>query len=177
MATKRPLTMDEAETSIALSSVSGGMFEIGDDLPTLGVSSERLALVRNPDLLDMARLGRAAVPLDLMTYLPEDRQPSIFSLNEDARQKILTLFSWTEEPRSHTLSLSGLGLKTSDSCTMTDILRGGALPIQNGRITITQPPHSVRILKIVDNSLPGPHRLLQLMRQIRKRGSLAVLTI
>jgi hypothetical protein len=31
---KLPLTMDEAEISIALSAISGGMFEIGDDLPT-----------------------------------------------------------------------------------------------------------------------------------------------
>jgi len=150
---KSSLTMDEAETSIALSAVSGGMFEIGDDLPTLGVSPERLALVRNHDLLDMARLGRAAVPLDLMTYLPEDRQPSIFFLKEDARQKILTLFNWTEESRSHTIALSGLGLKTNGSYTATDILRGGAVPIQNGAIAITQPPHSVRILKVVDNSI------------------------
>jgi PKD domain len=29
------------------------MFEIGDDLPTLGASPERLSLVRNPDLLDV----------------------------------------------------------------------------------------------------------------------------
>jgi hypothetical protein len=58
---KVPLTLDEAESSIALSAVSGGMFEIGDDLPTLGASPERLALVRNPDLLDMARLGRASI--------------------------------------------------------------------------------------------------------------------
>jgi alpha-galactosidase len=151
---KRSLTMDEAETSIALSAVSGGMFEIGDDLPTLGVSPERLALVRNHDLLDMARLGRAAVPLDLMTYLPEDRQPSIFFLKEDARQHILTLFNWTEESRSHTVALSGLGLKRDGSYTATDILRGGAFPIQNGAIAITQPPHSVRILKVVDNSIP-----------------------
>lgn len=90
---KLPLTLDEAESSIALSAVSGGMFEIGDDLPTLGASPERLALVHNPDLLDMARLGRAATPLDLMTYLPEDRQPSIFFLKEDPRQRILTVLT------------------------------------------------------------------------------------
>jgi hypothetical protein len=151
---KSPLTMDEAETSIALSAVSGGMFEIGDDLPPLGVSPERLALVRNPDLLDMARLGRAAVPLDLMTYLPGDRQPSIFFLKEDTRQQILTIFNWTDKPCSHTVALSGLGLKTSGSYAAIDILRGSAVPIRNGAIEINQPPHSVRILKVVDSSIP-----------------------
>jgi hypothetical protein len=148
----RPLTL-EAEVSIALSAVSGGMFEIGDDLPTLGASPERLALVRNPDLLDMARLGRAAVPLDLMTYLPADRQPSVFLLKEDRRQQILTIFNWTEEPRSHILALSSLDLKANGSYTATDVLRGAVVQIKNGALTITQPPHSVRILKVVDTTV------------------------
>ena len=68
---QRPLTLDEARVSIALAAVSGGMFEIGDDLPTLGASPERLSLVKNVDLLDMAKLGRASSPIDLMTYAPE----------------------------------------------------------------------------------------------------------
>ena len=67
---QRPLTLDEARVSIALAAVSGGMFEIGDDLPTLGASPERLSLVKNVDLLDMAKLGRASTPIDLMTYAP-----------------------------------------------------------------------------------------------------------
>jgi hypothetical protein len=58
----QPLTLDEAKVSIVLSAVSGGMYEIGDDLPTLGSDAERLALVKNLDLLDMARLGRASIP-------------------------------------------------------------------------------------------------------------------
>jgi alpha-galactosidase len=148
-----PLTLDEAEVSIALSAVSGGMFEIGDDLPTLGASPERLVLVQNHDLLDMAKLGRAAVPLDLMTYLPADQQPSVFLLKEDRHQQILTIFNWTDESHSHTLSLSSLGLNANASYTATNVLRGGAVPIQNGEIAITQPPHSVRILKLIDSNV------------------------
>ena len=49
----KPLTQSEAETSIVLAAVSGGMFEIGDDLPALGAEPERLALVTNQDLLHM----------------------------------------------------------------------------------------------------------------------------
>lgn len=146
----RPLTLDESEVSIALSAVSGGMFEIGDDLPTLGASPERLTLVRNPDLLDMARLGRAAVPLDLMTYLPADQQPSVFLLKEDRRLQMLTIFNWTEEARSHTLALNSLGLNATGSYSATDVLRGSTVPIQNRAITITLPPHSVRIMKLID---------------------------
>jgi len=151
---KRPLTLDEAEASIALSAVSGGMFEIGDDLPTLGSSPDRLALVKNSDLLDMARLSRASLPVDLMTYRPEDKQPSVFLLKEDPRQQILTVFNWTEEARSHTLGLDALGLKANGAYTATDVLRGGAVPIGNGAIAITLPPQSVRMLKLIDTSVP-----------------------
>ena len=150
---KVPLTLDEAEASIALSAVSGGMFEIGDDLPALGASPQRMALVRNSDLLDMARLGRASVPLDLMTYREEDKQPSIFLLKEDNRQWILTVFNWTEEPRSHSIAFEDLGIKPEGSFTASDVLRGGTLPIREGRMTIDQPAHSVRMFKLVKNSV------------------------
>ena len=150
---KVPLTLDEAEASIALSAVSGGMFEIGDDLPALGASPQRMALVRNSDLLDMARLGRASIPLDLMTYREEDKQPSVFLLKEDNRQWILTIFNWTEEPRSHGIAFQDLGIKPDGSFTASDVLRGGTLPIRDGRMKIDQPAHSVRMFKLVKNSV------------------------
>src|SRR5438046_10263184 len=40
---KVSLTLDEAKASIALSAVSAGMYEIADDLPTLGANPVRLA--------------------------------------------------------------------------------------------------------------------------------------
>ncbi len=98
---KRPssLALSAAEASIALSAVSGGMYEIGDDMLVLGSQKDRLALVENTDLLNMAKIGRASTPLDLMTYEPEDEQPSIFFLQESPRQAILTVFNWTKTPR------------------------------------------------------------------------------
>jgi hypothetical protein len=129
------------------------MFEIGDDLPALSASPQRLALMRNSDLLDMARLGRSSVPLDLMTYQEEDKQPSVFLLKEDNRQWILMIFNWTEEPRSHGIALQDLGIKPDNSFTASDVLCGGMLPIKDGRMTINQPAHSVRMLKLVKNSV------------------------
>jgi len=66
------------------------MYEIGDDLPALGTDPERLALVQNPRLNRDGQLGRASKPLDLMSYSPEDYQPSIFWVEEDRRQGMLT---------------------------------------------------------------------------------------
>src|SRR5262249_16343520 len=100
---KKPLTLDEARVSIALAAIAGGMYEIGDDLPTLGADSSRVALVKNPDLLNMARLKRSSLPLDLMNYAPTDEMPSIFLLRESKRQAMLTVFNWTEKPTEHKL--------------------------------------------------------------------------
>lgn len=151
---KKPLSLNEAEVSITLAAVAGGMFEIGDDLPTLGSEPDRMKLATNTDLLNMVRLGRSAVPVDLMTYLPQDEQPSIYFLNEDARQAMLAIFNWTDHPRSHDFQLSKVGYTTTSQLRGTDVfdsgrivqITGGVLSIQN------QAPHSVRLIKIIDTS-------------------------
>ncbi len=150
-----PLTVSEAEASIALAALAGGMFEIGDDLPTLGSDPERLALVKNPGLLQMIRLGRAAIPLDLMTYRPEDEQPSIFLLREDRRQSMLAVFNWSDHPRTHVFRLADLFLPAKDGYHFVDVFQPDDIPsFTHGELRIeNQPGHSVRLLKIVDESV------------------------
>jgi alpha-galactosidase len=153
---QRPLTLDEAKVSIALSAVSGGMYEIGDDLPTLGASPERLSLVKNTDLLDMARLGRASTPIDLLSYAARDQQPSVFLLKENARQAMLTVFNWTEEPRTRAINLAQLGLQEPGKYKIADALGDeGCCNVSAGAINLIQPPHSVRMIKLIDNSVPA----------------------
>lgn len=154
---KTPLSLDDAEVSIALAAVAGGMFEIGDDLPTLSSEPDRVNLIENRDLLDMVRLQRSSKPIDLMTYSPEDEQPSIFLLREDARQTMLTVFNWTESPRSHQWKMSDLGLPEGHSYKISDIFHKDRSPsFSGGLIKIEdQGPHSVRLLKIVDTSMPA----------------------
>jgi hypothetical protein len=148
---KSPLTLDEAKVSIALAAISGGMFEIGDDLPTLGKDADRTALVRNRDLIEMAELGKASLPLDLMTYAAEDELPSIFFLHESTRQSILTVFNWTEATRSHQLTEKDLGLDTSCTYEVTDVLDPDASSQKLGdSIKTEQPAHSVRMFRIVN---------------------------
>lgn len=171
---KTPLTLAEAESSIALSAVSGGMLEIGDDLPELGASPERLALVRNRDLLDMARLGRASTPVDLMTYRAEDEQPSTFVLKEDARQTILTLFNWTEASKDHRLRLTELGLAKSDGYQATDVLRGGAVQISEGQLDLRLPAHSVRVIKLIDSTIAAAGPAVELHGPTEAKGGEAL---
>ena len=150
-----PLTLSEAQVSIALAAVSGGMFEIGDDLPTLGSDPERVALVKNPDLLAMVKLGRAALPLDLLTYSDKDLQPSVFLLRESPRQSVLAVFNWTEQPASHSLTLSDLKLSAGHSYESFDVFAPDR-PLAMDHETLhleNQPAHSVELIKIVDTSI------------------------
>jgi alpha-galactosidase len=152
----KPLTLDEAKVSIALSAVSGGLYEIGDDLPTLGEAADRVALVENRDLLDMARLGHASIPLDLMTYEIADLQPSLFLLKQTNRQSIISVFNWSETPRHHSLTRAMLQLDPKADYTVSEVLvKNGDSNSLAGALDVQQPPHSVRIFKIVNNSIPA----------------------
>jgi hypothetical protein len=153
---KVPLTLDEAKASIALSAVSGGMYEIGDDLPALGADPERLALAQNQDLIEMIKIGRASKPLDLMSYSAEDDQPSIFWMVEDHRQGILTIFNWTDQRHSRSIELSSLGLPASNQHRISDVFDGKAVATPNrDSVVVDLPPHSARILKIVRIGIPA----------------------
>ncbi len=145
-----------AQTSIALSAVAGGMFEIGDDLLVLQSEKDRLALVENRDLLNMAKAGRPSTPVDLMTYEPEDGQPSIFLLRQSPRQTILTVFNWTDGPRSHSLNLGDLGLPVSSTMVATAVLgSNAAFALEGGTIRLeNQPAQSAMVIKLVDTAVP-----------------------
>jgi alpha-galactosidase len=153
---KQPLSLREAQVSIALAAVAGGMLEIGDNLPSLEGSANRLALIENRDLIDMVRLGKASIPADLMSYSSADQQPSVFFLQESARQSILTVFNWTESVRHQLIVLCGLGLRAGDSYRVTDVL-APKTPVDAARdaVRLALPPHSVRMLKIVDATVPA----------------------
>jgi alpha-galactosidase len=150
----RPETLADAQVSIVLAAVSGGMLEIGDDLPSLENEPERLGLIENQDLIDMVRLGRAARPLDLMNFATTDGQPSIFYLQESGRQSILAVFNWTENPTDHVVRLADLGLASGGRYEIADILDPKTAVQKSARaIHIALPPHSVRVLKFIDDKI------------------------
>jgi len=144
-----------AQASIALSAVAGGMFEIGDDLLVLNSEKDRLALVENRDLLNMAKAGRASTPVDLMTYDPEDGQPSLFLLRQSPRQSILTVFNWTDRTRSRSLSLRDLGLPVSSTMVATAVMgSNAAFALEGSTIRLeNQSPQSAVVIKLVDTAV------------------------
>jgi hypothetical protein len=132
------------------------MFEIGDDLPTLGASAERLSLVKNADLIDMARLGRASTPIDLMTYSKTDQQPSVFLLKENERQSILTVFNSTDEESTHPVNFARLGLKEPGKYRIAEVFgEQSCCAGSSDTVNVVQKPHSVRMLKLIDESVPA----------------------
>jgi alpha-galactosidase len=149
-------SLPDAQAAIALAAVSGGMYEIGDDLSILGSEKDRLDLVKDQDLLDMAKISRAATPVDLLSYDAEDGQPSIFFLREDPRQSMLVVFNWTEQPRSHSLNLADLGLPADHKYRGTDVLNAsGVVTLHNGTLKLDDMPrHSVRVIKLIEPNVP-----------------------
>lgn len=151
---RRPLTLDEARVSIALAAVAGGMYEIGDDLPTLGADPDRVALVKNQDLMNVTRLRRSSLPVDLMSYSAADEMPSIFLLRESKRQAVLTVFNWTEKATEHKFDLAkDLALEAGGHNHIFDVFEGRPLGENLESIDVSLPPHSAKVYKIVDTSI------------------------
>jgi PKD repeat protein len=90
-----------------------------------------------------------------MTYTPSDGQPSIFFLKESPRQSILAVFDWTEQATEHDVSLNDLGLPPAGRYIITDVLDSKSPAVASSpAIHIALSPHSVRVLKIVDQDAP-----------------------
>lgn len=148
----RPLTLEEAKVSIALTAVSGGMYELGDDLPSLFADADRMALAKNQDLLNMARYAHAATPIDLMSYAPEAEMPSVFLLRESPRQSILAIFNWTEKERRYDLPLSELGVTGARNQVLDVFVPASSVAENTNSVSLKLQPQSVRMLKIIDSS-------------------------
>jgi hypothetical protein len=104
----------------------------------------------------MAKLGRASVPEDLMTYSAADQQPSVFFLKESSNQAMLAVFNWTEVPRSHLIDLPQLGLKATVNYRLVDAFTNqDCCLINSGAIQLELKPHSVRMIKILDRDSPS----------------------
>src|SRR5258708_34602621 len=103
----------------------------------------------------MIKLGRASKPLDLMNYLSKDIQPSIFWVAENDRQGMLTIFNWTDKPRFRSIEPSILGLPALKQHRISDVFDGNVLATPNpNSFDVELPPHSARVLKIVDLAAP-----------------------
>jgi hypothetical protein len=169
-----PLGFNEARAAIALAAVSGGLFEIGDDLSTLGKEPDRLALVQNPYLIEMAKLGRASTPLDLMDYTEEDEQPTLFLLPEDSRQAVLTIFNWTDKARSRSIHFADLGWPKAGSFNVFEVLERKDIPL-DGRDSFVAdlPARSARVFRIRNTSIPAHPPAIRVGKELEAKTGTA----
>ena len=98
-----------------------------------------------------------------MTYAAADRQPSVFFLKEGSAQAMLTVFNWTDGPRSRLINLAQLGLKDTAQYRLLDAFTGkDCCEPHAGAIRLEQRPHSVRMIKLLDSAVPAAAPLFEL---------------
>jgi alpha-galactosidase len=113
-----------------------------------------------------------------MTFKPEDGQPSVFLLRQSPWQSILTIFNWTDKPRTRASNLKDLGLSANPlmvatwgtDSNATFVVEGGAIRIEN------QPPQSAMVIKLVDPAVAefAPTVTAQVPPQSKAGGTLAL---
>ena len=134
----------------------------------------------------MVKLGQAAVPIDLMTYRPEDGQPSVFLLHEDRRQTMLAVFNWTGATTLARLSFADLKLRAGGSFEAYDVLdhnrpvpiAGGGMELANQALIRSGPSRSLiprwPLLHRRSQRRVQPQRNLERRQISRPRMSLTV---
>jgi hypothetical protein len=69
---------------------------------------------------------------------------------------MLAVFNWTEQPASHTFKLADLGLHGGPYQVIDVLEQQKEMTITNNSLALdNQPPHSVRLIKLVDSAMPA----------------------
>lgn len=82
-----------------------------------------------------------------MSYDDGDLQPSLFWLRENDGKGMLSVFNWTDQPRRHEVSFDRLALD-GDSGRARDIFAADGIALDGRSVMVTQPPHSVRVIRL-----------------------------
>ncbi len=154
---REPLSMGEARVAATLGALTG-FYTLGDDLTKL--SKERLALVSNATLLEIAKLEQSAVPLDWFgatgdvilspvvdlgaNGTPTTAVPSQYFLKANDKVAYLGLFNWTDKIQSFSVEPADL---LSTVTTVQDVWKDQSLQV-NDSLTLEVPTHDVILLKL-----------------------------
>lgn len=158
MVTSPQLTADEARVMLTVAALSGGVFLYSDDLETL--PGERLALLRNPNLLALAG-GPAAEPLHLFSapeleardhwYAFPEELPPVWVLAQTGGSLVVATYNWSDQPRPFVLRLAELGGQAGPF-EVFDLwsprLGGRRLGRHSESLRLRLRPHSVRLFRM-----------------------------
>ena len=154
---REPLTLEEARMFAVANVMAGGVFLLGDNLAGLG--EDRLEIATNPVILEIAKIGRPAVPLDLfdapsqklfsspvMDLAGETQAPSIWWLSNGDKSGFLAFFNWRGEAREIEIE-TGL-LNTSSSRDIVEAFSGEKVKVKDGKISALVESHQVKLFRI-----------------------------
>ena len=133
-------TLEEARCHITLEALMGGFLLGGDRIESL--PKDRLDLYRHKPVLDVWRHGKHAVPLDLFSGADI---PRVWKLELPDRA-VFGLFNWIDDATETTWSLADLEM-TAGAYQLVDLWSGAAVPLEAGRIKLSMPPHTVRLVE------------------------------
>ena len=138
-------SLEEARCHITLEALMGGFLLGGDRIESL--PKERIELYRHKPVLDVWRNRKHAVPLDLFSGADI---PRIWKL-ELTDRTVFGLFNWIDEASETTWSLADLEM-AAESYQMTDLWSGASVPSDAGKVRLSMPPHTVRLIEFRKSS-------------------------
>ena len=133
-------TLEEARCHVSLQVLMGGFLFGGDRLESL--PKDRLDIYRRQPVLDVWKNGKHAIPLDLFSGADI---PRIWKL-ELPERTVFGLFNWMDEAGETTWTLADLEMPAQDY-KLTDLWSGAPVPPDAGKLKLSMPPHTVRLIE------------------------------
>ncbi|MBM7566227.1 discoidin domain-containing protein [Paenibacillus sacheonensis] len=134
-------------TTVAM---GGGHWLIGDNVPFL--SEDRMSLLQNEELLDIAANGRAAKPVAMTSFYHKgEHAPSVAYKAGDRGETYVSLSNWdAKNEATISVKLTDLGLNGSANYALTEVYSGRGLGKAKGQFAYTLPPSGTAIIKVTN---------------------------
>ncbi|MGL5318090.1 MAG: alpha-galactosidase [Bacteroidales bacterium] len=134
-------TLNEAKCHMTLQAIMGGLFFFGDRVESL--PEERLALLKNRDIIEVNHIGEYAVPLDLFSGVDIPRVWKI----ETKDRLIITVFNWMDDASEKSFDFKKDFELNSKKYNLKELWTGDVKRVSNGKLTLAMEPHSVKIFE------------------------------
>lgn len=131
-----------ARMHATMAALGGTLFILGDDPRYL--SPERAALLTDPEVLELAKEGVAARPLEL-----RETPPPVWAARTRDGAVVVGLFNWGDVPARRTVQFSRLGLDPARPYRVRDLwhAEAGVVTVR-GAYTLELAPRSGALLRI-----------------------------
>jgi hypothetical protein len=140
----KPVGLPDAQISATIFGINGGPIMLGDDIDR--ISEERLHIIRTL----FPRCPECARAIDLFET-PEPDHPKLFHLPIRTAWEnwhLLALFNYGESPLERNVSLTSLGVQSTEHHVIWDFWNERYLGTATERVSVWAAPRSVTLLRI-----------------------------